>query len=255
MVNEVATQEERAVANPNSVEAWGPSSISAKDILIPRILLMQPMSEKVTAGEAAFGEFRNSLDNSKMGDFKTPLEIIPICMKKNWVEYDVTAGDDYKNKKFLRAVPVTPANESLPYKDSEQNGALKISRDLCMDFYVLLPSEIALGGAIPYVLTFRRSSLTAGKVLITQMEVKNKMAGKSPASVICTVSAGKETNDAGTFAVMSVTPSKPTPEASADEALKWFKVINLGQAKVSEEYHADDVTPGEVKEAKGPANF
>ncbi len=248
-------KENAAVMAGTQVSDWGDSQVSSQDIFIPRVLLMQPMSEKVTAGEAAFGELRSSLDHAKLGDFKTPLEIIPICMQKTWVEYDVTAGDDFKNKKFLRSVPVTPVNENLPYKDEEQG--MKISRDKCMNFYVLLPDDLKAGGALPYVLTFRRSSLTAGKILITQMEVKNKMSGKTPSSVICQVSVGKETNEAGTFAVMGVTPLKPTPNEYVVEAFKWFKIINSGKAKVDESsYKEDEVAPShDVKQSSGPAQF
>lgn len=253
MQNEVVTKQENQVVGTNVLD-WGETQVSSQDIFIPRILLMQPMSEKVTAGEAAFGELRSSLDSSKLGDFKSPLEIIPICMQKTWVEYDVSAGDDFKNKKFLRTTPVTPANENLPFKDAE--GAMKISRDKCMNFYVLIPAELKLGGALPYVLTFRRSSLTAGKILITQMEIKNKMSGKTPSSVICHVTVGKETNEAGTFAVMGVTPVKPTPDEYVVEAFKWFKIITSGKARVDESsYTEDEVSPGYVQEADGPANF
>lgn len=255
--NEVATKQENAVvkAGGMSVEDWGPASISAQDIIIPRILCMQPTSDLVVEGEAAFGDFISSIDNTKIGDFKNPFEIVPICMEKTWVEYDVTQGDDFKNKKFLRTVPVTPANEALPYKDSESGGKVKISRDKCMNFYVLLANEIDSGGAIPYLLTFRRSSLDGGKTLITQMEVKNKMAGKTPSSVICEISAEKKTNDAGTFSVIKVKPVKPTPDAYVVEAFKWFKLIKAGAAKVDEEsYESDEISSAPEKQT-GPAQF
>ena len=54
-----------AVADENLGD-WGASPLSAKDIIIPRMLVMQPMSDMVTAGEAAFGEFRDSLNKEKL---------------------------------------------------------------------------------------------------------------------------------------------------------------------------------------------
>jgi len=243
MKNEVAKKENKEVAIPTgaNVEDWGPSEISGQDVIIPRILLMQPTSDLVVEGEAAFGEFISSLDNTKLGDFKKPFEIVPICMDKAWVEYDVTQGDDFKNKKFLRTVKITPANEAYPYKDTEDGGKVKIMRDKCMNFYVLLPSELKIGGAIPYLLSFRRSSIDGGKTLITQMEVKNKMAKKAPAGVICEISAEKKTNDAGTFAITKVKPLKDTPTEYIEQAFYWYKIIKSGAAKVDEESFDRDV--------------
>lgn len=233
---------------------WGAPAISANDIIIPRIMLMQPMSEKVTAGEAAFGDFRSSLDNSKLGDFKQGFEFVPICMDKVWIEYDVTQGDDFKNKKFLRATKITAENEGLPYKDQE--GPIKISRDKCMNFYVLLVEELRLGGAIPHVLTFRRSGIDAGKTLITQMMVKNSSAGKPPPAVTCLCTASKSTMDSSTWATPAVTPIRATPPEQIVEAFKWYQMIQKGKTKVDESSYADeDIKSSGASVDKGPSQF
>jgi hypothetical protein len=256
----VAVQQQAAVPmSAQDANAWGTGGISAQDIIIPRVLLLQPMSDAVTNGEGAFGDFRESLSNEKIGDFKEGFEVIPFAMKKVWVEYDVTAGDDFKNKKFHRVVDINPANENLPYKDEEKKDGkmLKISRDRCMNFYVLLPKDIEMGGAIPHILTARRSSLQAGKKLATQMFVKNISAGKTPASVICKVTATKETNDAGTFAVMDITPSRPALDNHVAEAFKWLSIVQSGKAKEDvESYAADEAAPSSGASAEtGPSRF
>jgi hypothetical protein len=246
LVNAVTVRESTLPAEALDISSWGSGpALSSQDIIMPRIMLMQGMSKKVTAGEAAFGELRESLNNGLLGKFNECVEFIPFYMEKVWVEFDVTKGVNIGQKQFLRVVPITPINESLPYEDTgkDRDGKdAKIMRDRCMVFYVLFPEEIRIGGAIPYILTARRSSLNAGKKLATQMFVKNQMAGKTPASVICQVISKKESNDKGTFAVLDIIPSKPTPSEYIVEAFRWLQLIKAGKAKVDETSYVEDFT-------------
>lgn len=245
-VQKPAESKERAlqIAEAVDVNAWGITQVSSKDIIIPRILLMQPMSEKVTAGDAAFGEFRESLNNEKIGDFNTPFQFIPFYMEKVFVEYDAT---DEADKKFIRTIAITPANEDLPFEDRGENRdgeTVPISRDRVYNFYVLLPSEIDAGGALPYILSARRTSLMAGKKLATQMFVKNVAAGKTPASVMIEASAGKQSQDKKTWAVLDIKPVGAVRDEYVAEAFKWLKIVKAGKAKVHEESY--DVEAREV---------
>lgn len=258
----VAVKEQSApVVADENLAGWGQAEISSRDIIIPRILLMQPMSEKVTAGEAAFGEFRESLNNEKIGNFEKGFEILPFYMEKVFVEFNC---EDPEEKEFLRVVPITAANENLPYEDEEHNEELgkkiKISRDRTMNFYVLLPEELKAGGAIPYILSFRRTSLQAGKKLATQMYVKNRAAGKSPAAVVMEVTAGKQSQDKKTWAVADVKIGKAAELAYQAEALKWFQLVSSKQVKVDEESYNADAKEDSAKSSgasvdAGPSNF
>lgn len=256
---EVAVKEENKVAMPAmDASAWGATpNISSNDVIIPRIMLMQAMTKRVVDGEAAFGEFRESLNNELLGKFDKGFEIVPFHMEKVFVEYDASEDD----KQFLRVVPITPMNEDLPYEDKEKSPEgkmIEITRDRVMNFYCLRPEEIEIGGAIPYIVSFRRSSLKAGKKLATQMYLKNTASGKTPASVVCTVLATKVQNDKGTFAVADVITSRPTPDKYIIEAFKWLQLIKSGKAKAHEESYNEDST-GEAGETidldKGPAKF
>jgi hypothetical protein len=257
---QIAVKEAAALpAEVGDVNAWGNGGLSASDIVIPRILLMQGMSQKVLDGEAAFGEFRESLNNELLGKFDKGFEVIPFAMRKVFIEYDAS---DEKKKRFLRVVPITPKNEDLPYEDEEKNlegKLIPVSRDRVMEFYVLRPEEIDMGGAMPYILSFRRTGLKNGKKLATQMYVKNTSAGKTPASVIVTVLATKESNNEGTWAVTDVALSRPTPDKYIAEAFKWLQLINQGRAKVDESAYAEEsgavAVDAEVDLDNGPAKF
>lgn len=248
------------VTQAEDLAAWGSSNVSAQDIIIPRILLMQPMSEKVTAGDAKFGEFRESLSNELLGNFEQPFEVVPFHMEKVFVEFDASQDE----KEFIRVVPITPENENLPYEDTGLNKKgekVPISRDRTMNFYVLLPKELELGGAIPYILSMRRTSLQAGKKLATQMFVKNVAARRPPPAVTMQISAGKQTEDKKTWAVMDVKPVSATKPEWMVEAFSWLQLIKAGKAKAHEEsYNEDakvaaDVPASGASVDNGPARF
>lgn len=257
MSKEVTKKENKnEVSTEVNMDEWGGSPISAKDIVLPRILLMQPMSEKVTEGEAAFGDLIESLNGEKIGDLKNPIEIIPFYMTKTFVEYN---ANDPKDKKYVRIVPITPENDDLPYNDdngTDRDGKpCKIERDRCMNFYCLLPKDIENNSAIPHIVTFRRSSAKAGKKLATQMYVKNRDAGLPPPAVMVNLSVAKDSNDKGTFGVLDVNFTKKTPENHVKECLRWVKLILAGQATVHEESFEDEVETVTTKDVEGPGNF
>ncbi len=238
MTKEVTNKKNNEVGEALDMSEWGGSPITSQDITLPRILVMQATSEAVTEGKAAFGELRESLNNTKLGDFKTPLEVVPFFLQKVFVEYDVTAGDSWKDKRFLRMTPITPENDDLPFTDEEKTSegkTIKISRDRCMNYFVLLPEEMDNGTALPYVLSFRRTSLKAGKKLATQMYIKNKDANKPPPAVMCEISSNRQSNDDGTYSVLDVKFTTPTPSEYIDQCKKWIKTILAGQAKIHEE--------------------
>lgn len=241
MSKQVTKKEKNEVGQPLDMEAWGGSPITSQDITLPRIVMMQPMADKVTEGKAAFGEFRESLNNEKLGDFNSPMEVLPFYLQKVFIEYDVT---DPKEKNFYQIVPITSQNDDLPYEGEGVNSEgkkIKIERDRCMNYYVLLPKEIDEGRALPYVITFRRTSLRAGKKLATQMYVKNRDAGLPPPAVLCEISANRESNDKGTYGVMDVTFTTRAKDEHVEKCKGWIKTILAGQAKVDESSFSEEV--------------
>lgn len=238
---------------------WGAGSeITKKDIIIPRILLMQPMSPPVTDGKAIFGEWRESLNLEMLGNFDKGVDFVPFFMEKVFIEYKVeNDGKGNVEKKYLRSIAITPENESLKYEDEQLDEAtgemIQIQRDRCMNFYVLLKAELELGTAFPYVISFRRTSLRAGQKLTTQMYMKNLNAGLTPASMVCKLLSKKETSDINgkkvTYAIADVAPVERTDPKLIENAFHWLKMVKQGQAKVHEEAMVDDVTEKEV----GPA--
>lgn len=223
---------------------WGQApALSSQDYVISKILPMQGLSDKVMDQVAAFGELRDSVTNECYGGIGKPMEFIPFHMSKVWVEEDFDQGT--KKYKFARIVPITHENDQLPY---ESDG---VKRTRQYNFFVLLPEEIKKEHALPKLLSFKSTSLQAGKILNTQMYVNNPAAKLSPAAFVMKLTVKSEKNDKGTYAVLSVEKVRRADTAEEGMALHWFKVLKAGQVKIDENHDIDaktDSTPNPLNQ-------
>lgn len=218
------------------LDAWGERQIvTSNDIIIPKILPMNFMSEKVKDGEAAYGEMRDTLANKKFSDLNTTFEFVPFYMEKKWYEFDIiTNKAGAKKREFARVVSIQDNPTKPGYNDDLKYAEATVERDRVVDVYVLIPSEIEQGLDMPYVLSFRRTSLRAGKKLLQQMFVANYAAGKVPAAVTMKLSTKSVSNDDGEFVVMDVNASRESSAKEISECLKWLKLIRAGQTKLDD---------------------
>jgi len=128
-----------------------------------------------------------------------------------------------------------------------------------MNFYVLLPNEIKegkeLGGTIPYVLSFRRTSLKAGKQLTTQMYIKNKAAQMPPPGVVMKLTGRPDENDDGAYCVMEVRSLRQSTNAQMVACLEWFNLINESGVKIDNSDLAADKTQRVHTQEEGKEQF
>jgi hypothetical protein len=232
-VKEVTKQEAQVPATQTFNPAdWGVQSLTARDIVIPKVLPMQAMSKKVTDGQAMLGEFRDSLTGDLVGMSEgfgkpaKPIEFIPFYMEKVWIVFEAKDGNP-KNLKFAKTIAIDAQNENYPYEEV-LNGVL-IKRDRTMNFYCLNPADPK---SIPFILSFRRTSVKAGQKIATTMFMKNINAGKTPASMVMELTGTKTSNDKGTFVVMDVREKRPSTDAEVASAFNWVKTVRAGAAKV-----------------------
>lgn len=244
---EAVTEENTAIATQAPAQApavvdqakmmadWGVQNLTSRDVIIPKVLPMQGLSKKVMDGQAAVGEFRDSLNNDVVGmaaGFGKPekaLEFVPFYMEKTWLIFEDKTGTG-NDMRFSKTLSIDASNENWPYEEVINN--VKIRRDRTMNFYCLHPSQIAEGTAIPFILSFRRTSAKAGQKLATTMFMSNVKAGKTPASMVMELSGIKQSNDKGTFVVLDVKQKRPSSTAEVTEAFSWLKQIRAGAAKV-----------------------
>jgi hypothetical protein len=197
------------------------NNVSSNDIIIPKLMCMQGLSQLVMDGKARFGEFVDSTTEEVVGNIDTGIELIPFMMEKLWYLSE-RVGDDYE---FKGIEPVTPANENSPYEFMLDGKAMK--RQMVRNFYFLNPNDMAL----PCIVSFKGMSTRAGKQLATLMYLKNPSEGKQPPAYHVIISGEKTKNDKGTFAVLKVSKGNPSAVEEQMEAAKWYKTIMSGQAK------------------------
>ena len=216
--------------------AWGSEDIGSDDITIPKILLMQPMSELVTDGIAKIGEFRSSLEkDKKLGDAETPLEVITFGSFKTWIEF--------KDGEYLATKKFTPENAELPLEEVAEDGAI-ITRDKVLNFYCLVPKDVTNNEAFPFVLSCRRTSYNAGKTIATHIK-KLQMFKKPSAAKVFTLKSNKETNDKGTFFTIQVDVGRDSTKTELETAYEWYKLLAKSKVKVDD----SDLGPTAATEA------
>jgi hypothetical protein len=235
MSKQMQTKTAAPLAMPPEMAGWGADVKVGKDILLAKILPMQPSSEFVTDGKAQIGEFRDSLSGSKMGSIAEPMEFLPFHAEKMW---DIMEDDGSGQYKWKQSFPLIEDplhkdfNDNLEWQGMENGVAIKRIRRF--NFYVMIPSEIALGTGVPYVLSFKSTSLKEGKKVLNQMYLRNTRAQLPPPGYLFKLSGTKRKNDKGTFIVPTVELARKSEQAEMLECFNWYKLIMAGQVKVDE---------------------
>lgn len=227
MTKELTTTEAKELEafNAEMAAAFGTSQVSSSDIIIPKMMVMQGLSQLVMDGKAKFGDFVDNTTDEIIGDMTKDFEVIPFHMEKLWY-ISVKKGGDYE---FSKVEAVTAVNENAPYEEILDGEPIK--RQMVRNFYCLRPSDMA----IPMVISFKGMSTKAGKQLATQMYLKNVSEGKQPPAYHINITGEKSKNDKGTFVTLKVAKGKPSTMQEMMECIKWYKTINSGKAKVQEE--------------------
>lgn len=205
--------------------AWGQSQVSSQDIIIPKVLIMQGLSDLVTDGKAKMGDFVDSLSSEVLGSIDKPLEFVPFHMEKIYIISKRKSGSNDRHE-FDRIEAV--ANQNYPM--DEVVGEMEYKYEYCLQFYSLLTHDTSL----PYILSFKSTALRAGKAVATQMYARNVAAGKVPPAMTMQLGGRKEKNDKGTFIVPEVKVTGETPSELVAEAFNWYKTIEAGKTKADE---------------------
>lgn len=218
---------------------WGNEQIGSSDIIIPRILVMQGLSEFVTSGSAKFGDFVNSLTSEVVGSIQKPLKFIPFYIDKlHKVSKEI-------NGKYVvdHFEPLTPLNERLPWEDVKDGR--KIKRENMYNVYAVIP-----GYPLPVMFSFKSTSLKAGKKLATQMYALNMQTYKlPPCATVMELVGEKRQNDKGVFTVVDVRVANNSTKEEIAECSKWISIVKSGKAQTHEEGEEEAPTSGAM-----PAN-
>lgn len=226
--------------SPDLMGSWDDSSdLEAKDIRIPRLLLMQSTSELVGQRKAQAGDIVNSITGEKIADEGNPLEVIPLHTYKTWVVSEKVNG----KYEYKRIDPYTPGVERAR---EEKVGDVEVQNVESINVLVMLAKDQLNPEAMPFLLSFRMTSLNAGKDVLTQKRMSIN-ANISFQRYLLKITPFYTKNDKGQFFVLKYTGKAENKDfaQSAGILRKWFETFKAGAAVVHEEAPETvaDVTP------------
>lgn len=224
---ELVTQEKKDVLDvsaANDLDAWGSSEMSADDLVIPTVNVMQSTSDLVVDGKVKFGDFVLNTDNSIVSD-SNGFEAVPFYMKKIWI---IQKFNRESNKfEYHSCEDVTRSNEKQDWEFEDETGLYK--RVLTRKFY-MYNEKIS---SIPFTVLFKSTSAKAGKILATQMYTNNRASNLPPAGKLVQIYAEKETKNNNKYNVLRVRVLGNTPSNLLSKAFDWYKTIIGNEVKES----------------------
>lgn len=217
MTKELKKKEETQVAayTEGDLAAWGNQQLDANDITLPRINLMQQMSEIVVDGKAKMGDYVNISTKEVVADVNKPLDFIPFMLEQAWIiQKEVKPG----KFEFVKIEPVTSDNKDLPWDFVEDGVTMK--RVYTRNFYGLVKDQ-----TLPCVISFQGSSTKAGKQLATLMYAENRLNKLPPSAYHVNIGSKIEKNDEGTYAVKTISVGVKSTTEEIAKTLEWFKTF------------------------------
>lgn len=224
-MTELTTAEETRIAAHQDLMDDTP--VDAKDLVIPKLLLMQSMSKQVQDENAKPGDIIESLGGSVVNLRDEKLEIIPFKCVKTWVRIRDKGG----KQEYLGQTPYTLENADWPREEFVEGH--KVVNFETINYYCLIPSEIERGDFLPYVVSFRSTSYKTGRALETY---RAKLANfKKP---ICFktfhLGARAEENDKGRYYVFTIEQGRDTTDEELSEVKPWLERVQQNSVKVDE---------------------
>lgn len=157
-MGQVAKKQELAKVGPAQLPAavaLDSSEVVAKDVLIPRLILMQGISPLVSARKAQIGDMVRSTTGEKLGDPEHSIPIVPLMMQSVWVEYEKVPGINQPQWRGMYPRGITQrsdtgqalaTNADLPWDFKGPTGQVMMRKQGII-LFALVPSDIAANEA------------------------------------------------------------------------------------------------------------
>lgn len=230
----VVKEDPKALEVAQPLDLYEDANSDTSDILIPKLLLMQGLSQAVADEKANAGDIVNSVSLEVLGGKNKPVEFVPVKeAPKTWVIEKFSAG----KWEFARQEPWTPANKDAEWTFME-NG-IEMRRSNCLNFFVYLTRDSESFTAFPYVVAFRRTSYQAGKKLHTFFETL-KMAARQgdrsaiPMGQVFVLESSIQKGEKGNYHVFDIAPKRKATAPEMNAGIRWFKNLKSVAVQVDE---------------------
>lgn len=265
MGNDLAKNDNRALATQ---QEQGGERILNSDVLIPRLLLMQGLSDFVTDRDKSLagvpiqqGDMVRSTNKEVIGSADgEALEFIPLTFSNQWMIQELV-GKKYEYRKVIprdgglhdsSKPEEDKTGEGLPW-DFKLNGT-DWRRVKVFNVFALLTSDIEAFNVeikraqesgdmpdlnktlLPLLISFRSTSYNAGKAVATHFTKAASMAkyGTKAYGFTLKLEAQQEKNEKGTYYVFTVGQGRKCNPTELAAAADWVGMLKSGPVKVDE---------------------
>ena len=225
------------------------------DVPIPRLILCQPISDRVVEGKNTPGQLIRSTTGETVGNKDDVIKIIPIKMENTWVNYEVVGG----KAEFRSSEPRNASNEGFPWDFSQ--GGTEWKRKKAITLFALLPGDVKSYNdemnraekegdipdlnktLMPVVITFQSTSFKTGGKMVADFFTKLKSNMSDPRMTALNIGPWSyqmdlffklEKNDKGMYFTLNVGKTEKSDKEASIEAKKWFGIISKGQVRVDD---------------------
>lgn len=248
MSQEVAKRE---AGVPAAAQRSPQEQILKSDIVLPKILLQQALSDFVKQRKAQSGDLVRSTNGEKLGDLEVPLEFIPLTFQNLWMLSEDEKGKGNKIDYAFRGYEERNAsNESMEWDFIKDGTSWK--RTKVMNVYALLPRDLDRmaeakkkyletgelpdldTAVLPVVIQFRNTSFKGGKdvatLFIKAADIAQQLGVEVPVyGRTMKLEVHEESNEEHDYFVLRSTESGPTKKEYLSDCNRWrTTMINMG---------------------------
>lgn len=250
---EVAVKEENGLALTGMFDTSLKSAsdnMEAKDLVIAKIHLAQPLTPEVLEKKIDGGSYMNSVTKKPMGD---KVEVFVMSDTKLWQYYFMPKG---KTKKDYLGTTEYFGNENarkepkIPTELLKRAEHLGVKEDMLLPpdevfrFYTVKVEDVLKGCAFPYIIDCKRSSFGTGKDLKNTMFRIKQETGYPSYAYAYELSSSIETNDKGTYFVKKASQGRLINPDEIKAVEVWIKELQENSTKYKED--ESDVMEEEV---------
>lgn len=207
---------------------WGAGgNLDSKDLLVPRLILMQSSSTWVKEEKFKPGSFVHSLDMVSLGGKASPVELIVFQSFKSIYK------EKLEGKKFewVENLPWNSETSQLPWEEIIGTEVYKNSP--CINFYCITTKDVADGNVFPILISFKKSGLKTGKKLTTFL-TKLQMFKSPSAAITFNLTSYLEEKDGDKYYVPEISQGRKTTVDELTYAKLMYDLIKSSSVKVDE---------------------
>lgn len=218
--------------------------LSASDIMVPIVLLMQAISKAVKDRLCYAGDLWDSLEEKVVG---RPMEFIPVGFFKQIHTYEDSIKT--RSEAWSHAAELDLQKQGFFQKDPVIKNGVKITKSISQNYYVIPVQDIVDGMPFPKVLRFVKTSARAGKTLSTHV-MKLEGFGHKPWAKTFMLDVAEEKGDKGEYFVLNVKIGRTTTDEERGICTEWFSRLATSNVNVHE---ADEIDESMVPQGSAEA--